>query len=84
MANKETLVTLEMLKQYTSNVQYFVKQENKDNQKVIFDKKTNFPIIGNNNILYIDDDQIYIWSQEKNDYKLINSPGVAELLWGDF
>lgn len=51
-------------------------------ESLIFLKRENFPTIGKEKTLYIDEENIYQWNKEKNDYVNM-SGGNAELIWED-
>lgn len=81
-ANEKTKVSLETLAIYDTKIKQWVKEK----QKVLFFSTYNdFPSIGEQNILYIDGSDIYVWYN--NAYKKItnNSPiGEYDFQWKEF
>lgn len=78
-----------MLQKYDSIIKDWSIDKVEKSQNVFFDKRENFPIIGNTKALYIDEDKIYIWSQKISDYKLITGessvpPVIETLEWEYF
>ncbi|AXF52298.1 MAG: hypothetical protein [Caudoviricetes sp.] len=74
MANNiiyDKVLDFDMLKLYDTNVKAWAIDKIDKSQNIFFKKREEFPIIGNTNALYIDEDKIYVWSQKISDYKLI-------------
>lgn len=43
-------------------------------EQIVFAEKTNFPVAGEENILYVDKENIYQWDSSLNDYIEMNNP----------
>lgn len=78
---QDLLISLEELKYYDQNIKKYIKQQ----ERIVFESRNNFPIIGNNKVLYIDENKMYIWNPQMSDYQLINERTTGQTLnWIDF
>lgn len=82
---ERTKVSFANLFDYDEKIKDWVLTKIGDGKGIVFAKKDDFPITGEDNVLYIDKDKIYIWSIEDNDYLKINTGAQPPVLeWGTF
>ena len=62
--NKEiTKVSLAMLEYYDSKIKAWHNENSNSKRYVVFAAKKNFPLIGDNETLYVDNDNMYRWDE---------------------
>lgn len=86
-ANTDKLVKMDILDYYDTGIKQWVIENIEKNMELVFDKRENFPTVGQDNIIYIDGTNLYIYSEESNDYQLVNSGSgtiTKPLTWGTF
>lgn len=82
---ERTKVSLAALFDYDIKIKNWILTKIGEGKGIIFEKKENFPITGEDNTLYVDKDRIYIWSTEDNNYLSINTGAQPPVLeWGTF
>ena len=85
--SKKLLVDLELLKYYNTQIQQWVQGKiDAIESPIIFMERINFPTIGKDKTLYVDDEKIYIYSTVKKTYVQINGGGSGgdSLQWLPF
>lgn len=55
---------------------------NSPKESVIFLDRVNFPSKGKENVLYVDESNIYQWKDSQNDYIMIGGGSAGTLEWG--
>lgn len=78
------LIDLNLLTRYDNNLKSWILNQIGAGQGIVFAPRDSFPQVGENNVLYVDDDKIYRWDQSTQDYKIINptsSGGNVPLEW---
>ena len=84
---ERTKVSLANLFDYDKQIKDWVLAQIGEGKGIVFAKKDDFPIVGEDNVLYVDKDKIYVWSTEDNEYLSINTGAQTPsqtLEWGTF
>ncbi len=71
-------LSLANLNDYNNKLKPWVLSKIDEGKGVLFAARSNFPIPGKSDVIYVDNDKLYRWDMSTSDYMLINAASGGE------